>query len=76
MDLTLIPDTIKSDDKAKYIVSIIVNSLNLNMLLQFLNKNADIILRKLKESINNFVKPIIQHIDNRKQFSNKLFVAY
>ena len=40
------------------------------------HKNAELILGKLSEFINNIGKPRKIHTDNGKEFHNKLFESY
>ena len=76
MDLTEIPEKLKSDDNAIYLMSIIdkFSKFGYNFIIQ--NNKAETILGNLIQFISIFGKPNSIHTDNGREFRNKLFENY
>ena len=76
MDLTIIPDILRTDENAIYLLCIIdqfskfANAYILN------SKKSDIILGNIKSFINAYGKPNTLHCDNGKEFSNELLNSF
>jgi hypothetical protein len=76
IDLTEIPEKLKSDDNAIYLMSILgqFSKFGYNFIIQ--NNKAETILGNLIQFINIFRKPNSIHTDNGREFRNKLFENY
>ena len=76
MDLTIIPEKLRTDEKSIYLLCIIdqfskfANAYILN------SKKSDIILGYIKSFINAYGKTNTLHSDNGKEFCNELINSY
>ena len=76
MDLTIIPEKLRTDENSIYLLCIIdqfskfANAYILN------SKKTDIIFCNIKSFINAFGKPNTLHSDNGKEFFNELINSF